>query len=124
MNKQEKARIAFMEAVGDVQKQLIRLQNYFDNHMDTEPEEVTWGNVGNAYSVRDSLFEIIHFLKLEESKLTMEQLLERWKQFADVDFQKIDELWLFQEYLEKFECGQSFEMPAEMAFDHNPHIIG
>jgi hypothetical protein len=57
-------------------------------------------------------------------KLTVDQLLERWNQFAAPKYQNPDVLALSAEYHEKRQWNQSLEMPAEMAIDHTPHIIG
>ena len=44
----EKALIAFMEAIQEISEELEDLKNYVDNHLDVAPEAVNWGNVGTA----------------------------------------------------------------------------
>jgi len=57
-------------------------------------------------------------------RLSPEELLERWNQFAAPKYQDPDVLKLSAEYHERAEWGQSLEMPAQMAFDGRPHLIG
>jgi len=59
-----------------------------------------------------------------EKKMTIEQVFERWNQFAAPKYQNPDILALYAEYNEKREWGQSLEMPAQMAADKRPHLIG
>ena len=44
----EKALIAFMEAIQEISEELETLKDYVDNHLDVAPEAVNWGNVGTA----------------------------------------------------------------------------
>jgi len=61
---------------------------------------------------------------MKEKRLSPEELLERWNRFAAPKYQNPDVLKLLAEYNERLEWNQSLEMPAEMACDHRPHLIG
>ena len=56
--KNEKALGEFMSKVAEAQERLAELTAYMDNHMETSPENVTWGTVGNAGYVVEKLTEI------------------------------------------------------------------
>jgi hypothetical protein len=59
-----------------------------------------------------------------KNRMTVEQLLDKWNQFAAPKYRNPNVLALSAEYHEKLQWNQSLEMPAEMAVDHRPHIIG
>ena len=61
---------------------------------------------------------------MEMARLSPEELLERWNQFAAPKYRNPNVLKLSAEYNEQAEWGKSLEMPAEMAFDNKPHLIG
>jgi len=62
-----------------------------------------------------------------EKRLTMEELVERWNQFAQDKYKVCSDrgkMELFNEYNEKCENGLSLEMPSYMAINGRPHTIG
>jgi predicted S18 family serine protease len=56
--KNEKALQEFMAKVAEAQERLAELTAYRDNHIETSPENVTWGTVGNAGYIVEKLTEI------------------------------------------------------------------
>ena len=64
----EKALIAFMEAIQEISEELEDLKNYVDNHLDVAPEAVNWGNVGTARHLLELVREagVSVGLKVEE----------------------------------------------------------
>ena len=44
----EKALQAFMGCIGEIHERLEELQTYTNDHMDTNPDTVDWGDVGSA----------------------------------------------------------------------------
>jgi len=58
----EKALGAFISKIADITDRLELLRWYADNHMECQPEEVTWGHVGSAAHVVEQLQELIDFL--------------------------------------------------------------
>jgi len=48
MKNNDKALGAFMEKMAEARERLEELMTYVDNHMDTHPDEINWGNVGSA----------------------------------------------------------------------------
>jgi len=81
--------------------------------------------IANVFKSMTNINVNVNFVEiLDEKRMTIEQVQERWKQFASVNYQEVDAKILYQEYNEKFECAQSFEIPAYQSFDRRPHIIG
>ena len=66
MKNNEKALAAFMEKIGNISEQLTELQEYVDNHMETSPKNVNWGDVGSAEKVIEDLNNIMAFLGLRK----------------------------------------------------------
>ena len=66
MKNNEKALAAFIEKIGNISEQLTELQEYVDNHMETDPEDINWGDVGSAEKVVSDLNNIMIFLGLKE----------------------------------------------------------
>jgi hypothetical protein len=54
----DKALAAFMEIVGTAKERLDELQTYVDDHMETSPDDINWGDVSSAGWLLDKLTEI------------------------------------------------------------------
>ena len=59
---QEKAMTAFLESIGKSRELLAEIQEYVDNHMETDPDQINWGDVGSAVRLQESLTDIANFL--------------------------------------------------------------
>jgi hypothetical protein len=57
-NTNEKALAAFIENIAGIQEHLEQLQNYVDNHMEYNPDEINWGHVGTAAHYLASLKQL------------------------------------------------------------------
>ena len=68
--KNEKALNAFIEKIGKINERLETLRSYVDNHMECNPEEVNWGDVGSASHVLEQLDELISFLGINKKPAT------------------------------------------------------
>jgi hypothetical protein len=58
MKNNEKALFAFMEKVAEAKERLDELQRYVDDHMETSPDDVNWGDVGSAGYMVEKLIEL------------------------------------------------------------------
>jgi len=48
----------FIGRLGEARERLAELQTFVDDHMDTNPDEISWGDVGNAGYVLEKLTEL------------------------------------------------------------------
>ena len=64
-NNKECALAAFISHMDTAHNLLEELREYFNNHMDTSPEDVRWGHAGSAAHVIGQLQEIRQFLGLK-----------------------------------------------------------
>ena len=62
----EKALAAFVGNIAQIRSQLDELQEYIGNHMDTNPDEINWGDAGTAEKVSADLNNILLFLGLRQ----------------------------------------------------------
>ncbi|GHU48804.1 hypothetical protein FACS1894127_0250 [Clostridia bacterium] len=58
MANSEKALDAFMGKIATIHERLAELQEFADNHMEYDPEEVNWGHVGTAGYYLEQLTEL------------------------------------------------------------------
>ena len=65
MSNQERALEVFMEKNTAIAAKLETLTEYFENHMGVSPDEVGWGNAGNAGHVLELLDRVTEFLNLK-----------------------------------------------------------
>jgi len=47
-NSNRKALVTFMAKISEAKTLLAELQNYVDNHMEVNPDDVNWGHAGSA----------------------------------------------------------------------------
>ena len=66
MSNQERALESFMENNSAIIVRLEMLKQYFENHMEISPDDVTWAAVGSEDHVLEMLDEVIDFLGLCE----------------------------------------------------------
>ena len=55
----------FIELTIENINMIEKLTNYIGNHMDTNPDEINWCNVGDAGHVNEELKDIVTFLGLK-----------------------------------------------------------
>ena len=53
---------AFIIKIGEINEKLETLRWYTENHMESSPEEISWGHVGTAEHILEQLDELIEFL--------------------------------------------------------------
>jgi len=56
--KKEKALGAFMAKIAEAQERLAELTAYLDDHMETSPDDINWGDVGSAGYMVEKLTEL------------------------------------------------------------------
>ncbi|MCL2576939.1 MAG: hypothetical protein FWE27_02665 [Defluviitaleaceae bacterium] len=54
----EKALGNFIGLMGEARERIAELQEYIDNHMNTSPDEINWGNCGSAEYLLAQLTEL------------------------------------------------------------------
>ena len=62
MTKKPTAIDVFIARKAEIDTMLKRLQAFSDNHFDTAPDEVNWGDVGSLGHVAEQLKEITDFV--------------------------------------------------------------
>lgn len=62
----EKATKVFLLHCAEIQRKIIILHGFLDNHFDADPDSVDWGDVGSAAHVSQRLSEILSFLGAEQ----------------------------------------------------------
>ena len=58
MKNNDKALAAFMANISDIHERLDELKAYFDDHMETSPDDIHWGHVGDAGMFLERLTEL------------------------------------------------------------------
>jgi len=61
MKDNKEALEAFMGINADVMSNIAELKEFVENHMEYNPEEITWSHVGSANYILKQLEEIIAF---------------------------------------------------------------
>lgn len=54
----EKALQAFMVNIEEISDRLVELKAFTDNHMETNPDDINWGDVGSAGYMLEKLTEL------------------------------------------------------------------
>jgi len=62
--KNNKAREAFTQHIGDARELVTLIARHLDEHMEIAPEEVNWANAGSAGHLVEELKQIARFLNL------------------------------------------------------------
>lgn len=62
----EKALDDFIATVADIDDKLTILKAHADNHFDTDPDQVTWADVGDVKHIRELLEEVLDFVEGKE----------------------------------------------------------
>ena len=60
----EKAIEKFIEHVRDAEEYLEKIQDYLGEHMERDPESLTWGDTGDAARLKNMLEEICETFNL------------------------------------------------------------
>jgi len=63
----EKALAAFIGKIVEMNDKIELLRWYADNHMECQPEEITWSHVGSAGHAVELLQELIDFLGITKT---------------------------------------------------------
>ena len=54
----EKALSEFIAQIGEARERIAELQNFVDDHMHTNPDEISWGDVGSAGYLVEQLTQL------------------------------------------------------------------
>jgi len=64
MNNQEQALNAFIRNISEAKEELEKVKDFLGEHMERDPEYITWASAGDAARIRDMLKEITETFNL------------------------------------------------------------